>query len=336
MPKNKNAVIRYHVLDRCFRNTGRSYYIEDLIDEINKVLMDIDPNLTVSKRQVLDDIRFMESSEGWSADIDRLKDGRRVYYRYTDPSFSINNVPLRQDEINKINAAIGVLRRFEGMPQFDWVYEIIPLLQEKLGLITAMDKPAVGFDFNPDLKGLEFLGTLFNAILNRVVLRVTYKRFGDESANVFHYHPYYLKEYNNRWFAIGLNHNEQVVNWVIALDRIEQIEETSTPYEENDTDWQEYFYDLVGVTRPSDVKPENITLLFSKQRAPYVVTKPLHASQRHRFVNDELEVRLKVIPNNELLALLLSFCPDIEVIEPKWLRKKFAALLNQALQKNRN
>ena len=95
MATNKNALIRYKVLDNCFRNPGRKYFIEDLMEECEKVLIEINPDSGgISSRQIFDDINFIESNEGWQAEIERHRDGKRVYYRYSDTSFSINNMPL--------------------------------------------------------------------------------------------------------------------------------------------------------------------------------------------------------------------------------------------------
>jgi len=35
MATDKNAQIRYKILDNCFRNRGRRYFVEDLISECN-------------------------------------------------------------------------------------------------------------------------------------------------------------------------------------------------------------------------------------------------------------------------------------------------------------
>jgi hypothetical protein len=43
MAINKNALIRYQVLDRCFRNPGRMYFWQDLLEECNQALADINP-----------------------------------------------------------------------------------------------------------------------------------------------------------------------------------------------------------------------------------------------------------------------------------------------------
>ena len=92
MATNKHATIRYHALDRCFANTGRRYYIEDLIEACNVALCDytgIDDG--VKRRQIFEDINFMESEQGWSIPLERCKDGKRVFYRYEDSTFSIKN-----------------------------------------------------------------------------------------------------------------------------------------------------------------------------------------------------------------------------------------------------
>ena len=103
MSVNKNALLRYQVLDRCFRNTGRMYFWEDLLNECNDALMDFDPDCGgIGRRQLFDDIRFMESEQGWSVALERQRYDRKMFYRYEDPSFSINNQPLNEFEAEQI------------------------------------------------------------------------------------------------------------------------------------------------------------------------------------------------------------------------------------------
>jgi len=122
MPANKHASIRYNTLDKCFRNPGRKYFIEELIDACNSALYEYAGILDgVKRRQILDDISFKESVAGWSIELDRVKDGRRVSYRYSNLDFSISNQPLNVTEVSQLREALNVLSRFKGMPQFDWV-----------------------------------------------------------------------------------------------------------------------------------------------------------------------------------------------------------------------
>jgi predicted DNA-binding transcriptional regulator YafY len=51
MPVDKQVLLRYQVLNKCFRNRYREYTIDDLVDECNKALRKADKP-DVSKRSV--------------------------------------------------------------------------------------------------------------------------------------------------------------------------------------------------------------------------------------------------------------------------------------------
>ncbi|MCR9155515.1 MAG: WYL domain-containing protein [Bacteroidetes bacterium] len=330
MSINKNAFLRYQVLDRCFRNTGRKYFWEDLLVECNRALKSFDPNNEgIQRRQLFDDIRFMESEQGWSIPLGRVRHGRKVYYRYEDLSFSISNQPLNDSEAEQIKSALQIFSRFSGTPQFEWVNEMIPMLESKFGLIERKNE-VINFESNIDLKGLHFLTPLFNAIINERVLLVKYKDFKSSEPYEITFHPHYLKQYNTRWFAFGLNSHNQASKWNLALDRIKSLSETSLKYKLSEIDWEEYFYDLVGVTRPDGVELREIILRFTPELAPYIITKPIHPSQKHKNDPTGLEVRIKVIPNFELERLILSFAEQVKVISPPDFKERISQRLNSA------
>lgn len=58
MATNKNAQLRYQILDRCFSNFQKRYEINDLLNEVNKQLRDIF-DTEVHERQIRDDIKYM-------------------------------------------------------------------------------------------------------------------------------------------------------------------------------------------------------------------------------------------------------------------------------------
>lgn len=316
MSINKNALLRYQVLDSCFRNSGRKFYWQDLLNEVNKALKEYNgPESQIKRRQLYDDIRFMESEQGWTIPLLKQKDGRKTYYRYADTDFSISNQPLNEDEKNQIDAAISVLSRFAGAPQFEWVQEMIPLLQDRLGL-EQKSREVISIESNIDLKGIEHLGTLYNAIINELVLKVEYQDFKSDEGFELTFHPHFLKQYNNRWFAFGLNEELEIPTWNLALDRIIKIEQIQGDYISSEIDWSEFFFDIIGVTRPDDGEVEKVVLGFTKEQAPYIITKPLHPTQKHKWVEDTLQVEIEVMPNYELQAMILSFGEKVKVIEP--------------------
>jgi predicted DNA-binding transcriptional regulator YafY len=322
MAINKNALIRYQVLDRCFRNPGRKYFWQDLLQECNKALREYNGiDSGIKRRQLYEDMKFMESDQGWSIPLKRNKDGRKTYYRYSDMSFSINNQPLNETEVNQIKSALDVLTRFSGAQQFEWIHEMIPLLEDKLDL-QGTGEEVLSFESNFDLRGLEYIMPIFNAITNGQVLEITYQDFKSDEPFQIVFHPYYLKQYNNRWFTFGLNNEVGIETWNLALDRIISIKEAKGEYISTEIDWKEYFFDVIGVTKPKDRKIRKVVLHFSSSQAPYVRTKPLHPTQKHKAIGNGLEVSIKVIPNYELESLLLSFGEHVKVIKPKMLKER--------------
>jgi len=322
MSINKNALLRYQVLDRCFSNPGRNYFIDDLLHEVNKALEEYNGKESeIKRRQLFDDIKFMESDQGWSIPLVRHKDGRKVYYRYSDSNFTISQQPLNDSELNQISSAISVLSRFAGAPQFEWVQELLPVLKDRFDIKTS-SKEVIALESNIDLKGLEHLTPLYDAIIKERVLTIEYQDFKSELIYSYTFHPYYLKQYNNRWFVIGLNEDQDISTWTVALDRIQSIGYKTNTYTPSKIDWNDYFFDIIGVTRPSDKEVETIVLEVDKTQAPYIQTKPLHATQKSRWDDDKLIVEIEVIPNYELETLLLSFGEKVIVLEPEFLVHK--------------
>lgn len=323
MAINKFALIRYQVLDRCFRNTGKIYYLEDLLDACNSALYEYDPKTEgIKRRQLYDDISFMESEAGYGIELEKIRDGKRVYYRYADPNYSINNQPLNETEANQIKSALMILSRFKGLPQFKWVSEISTKISSGLELETGQSE-IIGFDANEYLKGIDFLGELFNAIQYKKVLLISYQSFKRAEPIEMEIHPYYLKQYNNRWFLFGENPDVHRLS-NLALDRIISITELKKKYNKNkETDFNEYFEDIIGVTKPENSDPVKVELWFSADEAPYIITKPIHGSQKKiKFDQSGLIISIEVIPNYEMEKLILSFGENCKVLNPSTIRKK--------------
>jgi predicted DNA-binding transcriptional regulator YafY len=297
--------------------------------------MEIDPESKgISRRQILDDIAFMESSEGWSIDLVRHRDGKKVFYRYEDTNYSINNMPLNEVEVNQLQSALQILNQFAGMPQFNWVNEMLPKLRSGIQN-TEEQRQIISFDANQYLKGIEYLSELYNAIAFKTVLNITYQDFKSDKPYHIILHPYYLKQYNNRWFLFGLNEFNSNPHWNLALDRIEKIEPTTTAYQADRTNWEEYFDDVIGVTVPENSSLEDVILRITGDTGKYIYNKPLHGSQRAKWIEPTaLEVSLKLKINYELERLILSYTGNVEVVKPIALKEKILSKLRLGTELN--
>ena len=96
----------------------------------------------------------------------------------------------------------------------------------------------------------------------------------------------------------------------------------SAPINGAEIDWSEYFEDIIGVTKIENAPVENIVLHFYGRTGNYIETKPIHESQKSKWIDEDvLEVRIKVIRNFELERLILSYGSNVKVIEPLDLAK---------------
>lgn len=314
MSTNKQAIIRYQTLDKCFRNFGRKYAIEDLLMECNKAIYEFTGKEEgIKKRQLYDDIRFMESEQGWSIELKKVKEGRKVYYRYEDFNFSISNKPLNETEAIQLKEALMTLSRFKGMPQYDWIDELGTRLDAEFKLNDNSEK-VMSFEENEYLEGKTFISDLYNAITYKKVVAIEYKNFKSENSNLYELSPYHLKQYNKRWFLFGKSPNFEILT-NLALDRIISVKEIDKKFEETDIDFEEYFEDIVGVSIP-DTKIEIIKIKITENLVPYIKTKPIHPSQAYKFENNMHRIVIKVIPNYELESLILSYGENLQVLEP--------------------
>ncbi|GAA4059631.1 WYL domain-containing protein [Flavobacterium chungnamense] len=325
MAVTKNPLIRYKILDSCFRNPYKKFTKELLLETINNKLIELfdDESHCIKLRQMQDDIAFMKSAEGWNIELAEEFESKKRIFRYEDLNFSINNAPLNETELNEFQSAIQVLSQFEGMPQFEGIQEIIAKLKYDLKSETNQ-QPFIGFDTNQDLKGMEYFSLLYNAAQKQIPLQITYQDFKAEQPYTFIFHPYYLKQYNNRWFIFGLHEETMKPDWNVAIDRIVSIEASNAKFIPNTTiNWTDYFSDMIGVSKPIDGKIEEIVLHFNQLTGKYMENKPLHETQKHKWINNEtLEVKIKVIPNYELARLILSYGDSVKVIQPKYLRER--------------
>ncbi len=334
MAVTKNPLIRYKILDACFRNPYKKFSKEILLETLNEKLMELfdDESHCIKLRQMQDDIAFMKSAEGWSIELAEEFESKKRIFRYEDLNFSINNAPLNEIELSEFQSAIHVLSQFEGMPQFEGIQEIIAKLKYDLKADNTK-QPFIGFDTNQDLKGMEHFSLLYNTTQKQLPLQITYRDFKSEQPYTFTLHPYYLKQYNNRWFLFGLHEETMKPDWNVAIDRIVLIEMSHAKFTPNITiDWQDYFSDMIGVSKPIDGKLKEIILHFNQLTGKYMENKPIHETQKHKWLNEEtLEVKIKVIPNYELERLILSYGDSVKVIEPLYLKNQIIIRLQKCI-----
>lgn len=327
MPANRNALIRYKTIDTCLRNKFRKWTLEDLIDACSDALYEYEGiDKGISRRTVQMDIQMMRSEKlGYNAPI-AVYDGK--YYKYEEEDYSITNTPLSEQDLKTMSEAVEVLRQFKGFSYFSEMGGIVSRLEDHVTSARQKTVPVIDFEKNESLKGLDFLDTIYHAIVNKRVLQIKYRSFKARSANTFLFYPYLLKEYRNRWFVFG-RRKENLIN--LALDRIQTIEVAAgEKFIDNDLfEPETFFNDVVGVTKNIGSQAETVRFWVDAPNVPYVETKPFHRSQK--IVEERADgskiFEIRVIINQELQREFFGYADTLQVLSPQplvdFMRRKF-------------
>lgn len=332
MATNKLALIRYKTIDECLRNRFRKWSLEDLIDKVSDALYEYEGIDTgISKRTIQADIQIMRSDKlGYNAPIIVVD---RKYYIYEDKEYSITNSPISDSDMNKMKEIVSILKHLNGFSYFDEMSDMIAKLENNLTKTTDKSKNYIQFEGNNQLKGIELINPLYQAILNQKPLSIEYKSFRAKESKESIYFPYLLKEYRNRWFLIT-KPKKGTTLLILALDRIvnfNTVDDISfVPYQ--GIDFERYFDDLIGVTKTVHDRAHKVILQIDKYNAPYVLTKPIHPSQQVLKEEEDgsVTIQINVILNFELEREILGFGETMKVISPRLLVNKIKRRLEQS------
>lgn len=331
MAQHKNALIRYKTIDKCLQNSYRKWTLDNLIEACSNALFELESrDVNISKRTIQSDIQNMRSDKlGYNAPIVVYN---KKYYKYEDTNYSITQVPVSENDIHILTESVTMLKQFQDFSLFSDLGDIVTRLEDAIYTEQNNQHSIIHIDKNKKLKGLEHLDTLYHATLKKMVLEIKYQSFKARQPSNIIFHPYLLKEYNNRWFLIGFRQKDKrILN--LALDRMIDINYTAAiPFLETNFNPDTYYKNTIGVTMMSDNELQKLVFKIDAKNAPYVITKPFHHSQKiiekceDRSVIFEIYVHL----NFELERMVLGFGDYIEIISPTYFRKRIKRRLNNA------
>lgn len=336
MPINKLALIRYKTIDACLQNRFRKWTLKDLMEACSDAIYEYEGITNgVSKRTIQLDIQNMRSEKlGYNAPIVVMD---KKFYYYEDKNYSITNSPLTQQDLGTLNEVLDVLKQFTGFGYFQELNGMVTRLEDKLYKQQHKGKSYIDFEKNELLKGLKHIDPLHKAIINKKTIEITYQSFKAKLPQTIVFYPYLLKEYRNRWFILGANRKGKAI-MILALDRIETFKElNSEKYHKAEFDVSIYFNDVIGVSKMPNQTTQIVVMKIIKEHAPYIITKPIHPSQKIlKEDSDGIIFSIEVIWNFELEREILGFGEQIKILSPKRLSGKIQSRLKQTLQKYQN
>jgi predicted DNA-binding transcriptional regulator YafY len=325
MPKTKAYSDRRRILNELFRT--KPYSLVNLINRVSERL-----GTSISKKTIQDMIRYMRE-EGAP-----IKSIPGVGYIYDPKNYNIENVGIESATVEKIKLAASILEQIPGLDIHDELKDVFEKLEMRTSESYDNTGLSIQFDSRPQYQGAKYLAEILDAISGKTVISFEYQPFGHSTPKRIVVHPYLLKEYNNRWFLIGLTelsrveHRKEVSQFGLERIKTKIKPEASIDYFIDPiTDIQSVYKNIIGVSIGKERKVEKIILKFKAERAQYVTTNPLHASQKLIKQTKQFNTfTFDLMLNKELESLILSFGADVEVLKPKELKESIKINLSAA------
>ena len=334
MPHIKNALIRYRIIDRCIRNKYKSYPSkQELREACEENLFGTNYGEHICDSTIEKDLFNMRMDHDAPIKYSKKHNG----YYYEDPSYSINDIPLTEDDLESIQFAVNTLQQFREVDMFKQFGQAIDKIVDRVAIESKQslnsENPIVQFETAYSSGGNEFLPPLYEAIISKNKVIFNYKSFKSTDFKERIVSPLLLKEYRNRWYLISFDESKNDII-TFALERmlnLESIKENSIiPSSFNP---KEYFEYSTGITAYKG-EPELIEIKADSISAKYILSQPFHHSQKLISEYNEYSIfQLKVFISEELIRSFLSFGGEIEVLSPVNLRSVIKQRSSELFQK---
>ena len=274
-----------------------------------------------TKKELLDDI----TDKGFKLQS-------RQFDRHLDALRSDFGIAIEYDKFKK-----GYFINPEGKNDLDAFINFLELITSSNILVESLKdwkhfKDYISFESIGNLKGIEHLNLLLDAVKNHKAITFSHTGFESDDAIQYSINPYLLKEYQNRWYIIGVPEGKKDLR-TFGIDRISNLKVMDNKFVPNPKiNPQKNFEHVIGLYY-SDLDAEVIILSFTPQQGNYIRTLPLHKSQEIlRDDEEEFRIKLFVVPNFELKQKILMLGSSVEAIEPIWFRDEIIEELRKTLK----
>lgn len=324
MSQIKNAQIRYRVIDRMLRSTYKPFPSkEELRSACEEALFGSEDGMNISDSTIEKDLFAMRMEHDAPIKYSKINKG----YFYEDENFTINDIPLTENDVDAIKFAVNTLVQFRDVDMFKQFGFAIDKIFDRVHISSnpndADISSHVQFETGVSVKGNEFLAPIFTAIRQKNTLHFEYESFVNGRKKPRKVVPLLLKEYRNRWYLICHDIVKESIT-TYALERMEQLEVTTEVYSNPiPFDAQRFFQHAIGITANQEQLPEHILFKADNVAAKYIISQPFHHSQHVvKEGKNKTTFSLDVLISEELIRSFLSFGGELEVVEPIQLRQQ--------------
>ena len=319
MPHIKNALIRFRIIDKMLRNKYKPFPSKrDLREACEESLYGSVSGEHICDSTIEKDLFNMKMDHDAPIKYSKMERG----YYYLDDDYSINDIPLTEDELHSIKYAVDTLHQFKDAPFFKDFGNAIDKIVDRISVGSSerqMDQ-FIQFESATSVRGNEFLPLLLESIQRKKQLWFLYTSYIKAEEKPRKVSPLFLKEYGNRWYLISFDEQQGEIR-TYALERMDSPKILEKPVNyPKDFDPIRYFKYSMGITAYQG-ETSQILINVKAVAARYLKSQPIHESQQIHSENKENTVfEMSLLISEELIRTLMSYGGEIEVIQPKELR----------------
>ncbi len=262
--------------------------------------------------------------------INKPKISDRTFYRLVDKLFIVYGIKITFD--HKIGGYFIDEKESSNTESFLSHIEILATAELFASNFQDKNNPLslVEFETKSVTATIPNFKIVLEAIQNNLEISFKHFSFYHLKENNYTLKPYFLKQYQNRWYVVG---ETEKGYRTFGIDRIENITIGTKKFKPKTEEAKDKFNNVIGLNYV-DHKLETIKLSFHISQKPYLVSLPLHGSQKEvNPVNENsFDIELRIHPNFEFRQQILKYGSLVKVVEPKWLMEEIRGDLKKAFE----
>jgi predicted DNA-binding transcriptional regulator YafY len=253
-------------------------------------------------------------------------DTARKGYYYTEKTFDLPRLRATQEELLSVLLARRLLSGSAGGIISEQIRRMTRKLFEGVSGSFGITPREIDDTFSAAWHGHapaepHVFQQAANGLLNRRMLRFSYRSPGTNQLTKREAEPHHLQHYMANWVLIAFCHNRAA--WrKFHLSRMEDPELLETVFSRRPRDqWWPLLEESFGIFQgPRNIK---VTLRFTPFRARWIKEQHWHPEQKMTPLPDgSLDLSFPVADFREVKMKILQFGADVKVMEPKELAKE--------------
>jgi proteasome accessory factor B len=235
----------------------------------------------VNERSIKRDIEFMRDRLHAPIEYDRKRGG----YYYSEPTWTMPAVSMREGELVALLLARRALEQYEGLPMGEMLNQFYNQLLETAGSqMGATAKQIVdGFSFIPPPSlpvDADIWDTLVQCLLKSQTVEMGYKSANATTGRTYRMDPLHIANIEGEWYLFARSHYKGDV-MQLAISRVQSVKETDEGFEHPET-WgsDELKQLLFGRYASIQGESEWVRVQVDSSLAMHINLKQWHAQQK--------------------------------------------------------